>query len=232
MPVFRLGDSHDFPPAHLAAADGLLAIGGDLHPDRLLNAYRNGIFPWYNESEPILWHAPDPRFVLFPDKLKVSKSMQQVLRSGRFRISYNLAFEGVMEACRKVPREGQAGTWIQPEMIESYTELHKRGFAHSVECWEERELVGGLYGICLGSCFMGESMFALRSNASKAAFITLLNEHAFKLIDCQVHTDHLASLGAELIPMQQFDQNLRSALLDASPMAVHNRNGEHSTKAS
>lgn len=206
MPLFHLPDNElYFPPVSLAEPDGLLAIGGDLSPERLLLAYRSGIFPWYNRK-PILWWSPDPRFVLFPEALKVSHSMKQVLKKGNFRISYNECFETVIDRCRTAPREGQDGTWITRDMLRAYSALHRQGFALSVECWEGKELVGGLYGVKIGRCFFGESMFAAVSNASKAAFITFVQQHAAQLaiIDCQVHTPHLASLGARFISRVSF----------------------------
>lgn len=205
MPVFHLNKQLKFPPVQLSEPDGLLAEGGDLSVERLLLAYRSGIFPWYDEP-PILWWSPDPRFVLFPDELKVSASMKQVLKKQQFRISFNEDFAAVIARCSSIPREGQAGTWITPEMQEAYTRLHKAGYAMSVECWQEHQLVGGLYGVKTGPFFFGESMFAEVSNASKAAFITFVQAyaHELKMIDCQVHTAHLASLGAGFITREEF----------------------------
>jgi leucyl/phenylalanyl-tRNA--protein transferase len=205
MPVFRLNKKLIFPPVQLAESDGLLAVGGDLSVERLLLAYRSAIFPWYDEP-PILWWSPDPRFVLFPEDLKVSSSMKQVLRKGTFRISFNEDFAGVITRCSRISRTGQSGTWITPEMQEAYIRLHKAGHAMSVECWQEDQLVGGLYGVKTGAFFFGESMFAEVSNASKAAFITFVQTYAHELtmIDCQVHTDHLASLGAGFITREEF----------------------------
>ena len=208
MPVFEL-DNHEivFPPAYLADNSGLLAIGGDLKPERLLTAYKMGIFPWFNPNEPILWWSPNPRFVIFPDEIRITKSMKQVLRSDRFRVTFDSDFMGVIRGCQEVPRPGQNGTWISEEIIESYYRLHQKGFIHSVEVWENDKLVGGLYGGVLGKCFFGESMFANVSNASKVGFITLaknLQEHKFELIDCQVYTTHLESLGARMIPRMDF----------------------------
>ncbi len=189
----------------MSEPDGLLAIGGDLSPERLLLAYRSGIFPWYNRR-PILWWSPDPRFVLYPSELNVSHSMKPVLKKGTFRISYNECFETVVDRCRTAPREGQDGTWITRDMLRAYTSLHKQGYAMSVESWQNDELVGGLYGVKIGRCFFGESMFAAVSNASKAAFITFVQDHAAQLaiIDCQVHTHHLASLGARFVSRVTF----------------------------
>jgi leucyl/phenylalanyl-tRNA--protein transferase len=196
-----------FPDPSKADRRGCLAFGGDLSTERLLLAYRSGIFPWFNEGQPISWFSPNPRMVLFPDKLYVSKTMKQVLSRSYFKITYNTAFEVVMQHCAKIKRDGQYGTWITQDMIAAYVKLHELGFAHSVEAWQNEELVGGLYGISLGKCFFGESMFAKTSNASKAAFITFvkkLETLGFGLIDCQMHTEHLASLGAELIPRTLF----------------------------
>lgn len=206
MAVFALEKRPVFPPVALAEPDGLLAIGGDLGVERLLAAYKNGIFPWY-EGDTILWWSPDPRFVLFPGKLAISKSMKQVLRSNRFAFTVNKAFEQVIRACRVKEREGQNGTWISGEMEEAYISLHKKGWAHSAEAWYNGELVGGLYGVRLEKVFCGESMFSTQSNASKFAFISyvqLLEKEGIQLIDCQVYTEHLESLGAEMIPREDF----------------------------
>lgn len=211
MPVYQLPDEHIFPRPSLAREDGLLAVGGDLHPDRVLLAYSNGIFPWYSDGEPILWWSPDPRCVLYPEKLHHSKTMKQVLRRGHFRISVDTAFEAVMTACGTTDRPGQHGTWITNDMKRAYCELHQLGYAHSVEVWQEETLVGGLYGLCLGSVFFGESMFAHASNASKAGFLTLvpwLKARGVTLVDCQTHTDHLESLGAEMIDGDRFQKEL------------------------
>lgn len=206
MPLFYIPeDELVFPPLSGAEPDGLLAIGGDLSTERLLLAYRSGIFPWYSRK-PILWWAPDPRFVLFQKELRVSHSMRQVLRKGHFQISVNTDFEGVISQCRTIPRSGQDGTWITRDMLEAYLRLHKAGYALSVECRQGGELVGGLYGVRLGRCFFGESMFSKVSNASKAAFITFVEQYSAELeiIDCQVHTHHLASLGARFISRVSF----------------------------
>ncbi len=208
MPVFELTEDYtNFPPAWLANPDGLLAIGGDLSVNRVLEAYKSGIFPWFNEDEVPLWWSPDPRFVLFPEKVKISKSMRQVLRRGKFRITFDRAFEEVMRSCASVVRPDQEGSWITEQMVATFTELHKMGFSHSVEVWNGEELVGGLYGGVIGKCFFGESMFARESNASKAGFIVLaqnLQRLGFEIIDCQVHTDHLESMGAEFISRDAF----------------------------
>lgn len=194
-----------FPELSQANEDGLLAIGGDLSVERLLLAYKSGIFPWFETEEPILWWSPSPRFVLFPEKLKVSKSMRQVLRNKDYTVSVNKAFKTVIEECSKAKREGQAGTWITENMIEAYVKLHELGYAKSVEVWRNDMLVGGLYGIDLGNqVFCGESMFAKESNASKVGFITFIQNTEYKLIDCQVHTNHLESMGAEEISRNAF----------------------------
>ena len=202
-----LGKNILFPPLETADENGLLAIGGDLSPERLMCAYRRGIFPWYNEGEPIIWYSPPDRMVLFPDDLKVSKSMEKVLKSTNFRISFNEHFKEVIYHCKSIDRPGQKGTWITQEMQKAYIELHELGYAKSVEVWLEDRLVGGLYGIDLGHIFTGESMFSLVSNASKAAFIYLthfLNERNYLLLDCQVYNEHLSSMGAVEIPRDVF----------------------------
>lgn len=194
-----------FPNVNEATPDGLLAVGGDLSANRLIHAYKNGIFPWFNNDEPILWWSPNPRFVLFPEKLKVSKSMKQVLKHTTYTVTVNKNFKAVISACSKIKRNGQADTWITHNMIEAYLNLHNLGYARSVEVWNETELVGGFYGIDLGNgVFCGESMFAKVSNASKMAFITFIQNTNYKLIDCQVYTKHLESLGAEEMPRDVF----------------------------
>lgn len=206
--MFYLSNKLEFPPPQSASPDGIVAVGGDLKPDRLILAYQNGIFPWFEEEDIILWWSPDPRMVLFPEKLKVSSSMRKLLKNNYFEITYNQCFEEVISNCAEIKRPGQSGTWITSGMIEGYIELHKRGFATSVEVWKDKKLVGGLYGIDVGlGVFCGESMFSLVSNASKAAFIHLvkkLGKERYKLIDCQVYTQHLESLGAEEIPRSDF----------------------------
>ena len=209
MAIYWLDDDDlMFPHPDYADPDGVLAVGGDLSPKRLLTAYQNGIFPWYNEGEPIIWWSPDPRFVLYPQNLKVSKSMRKVLRDQKFKITYDQQFELVIDNCGAVNRKNQeGGTWITDDMKNAYIELHKAGFAHSVEVWENDVLVGGLYGIILGKCFSGESMFAKVSNASKAGFITLvkrLEKLGFDMIDCQTHSNHLESLGGENLSREDF----------------------------
>lgn len=210
--MFILSNSIQFPPLHIADEDGLLAIGGDLKVERLLCAYQNGIFPWYNEDEPILWYSPDPRFVLFPEELKIHKSMLPVLKSTRFSFTRNRAFTRVIRACKETRRAGQDGTWITDEMEQAYIRLYEMGHAYSAECWQANQLVGGLYGVRVGQVFCGESMFSLKSNASKFAFINMvqtLMAEGVTLIDCQVYTDHLASLGARLIARDKFVQYLK-----------------------
>jgi leucyl/phenylalanyl-tRNA--protein transferase len=214
MPVYRLPDEILFPPVERAVKSGLLAVGGDLGPERLLAAYQEGIFPWYSDGEPILWWAPDPRFVLFPRELRVSRSMRQFMKGQELRITFDRAFGAVIDACQK-PRPGQEGTWITAQMRDAYCRLHDLGYAHSVEVWLSETLAGGLYGVSLGRCFFGESMFSRRANASKAALITLigrLEERGFGLIDCQVETAHLESLGARPIPRREFSALLEEAL--------------------
>jgi len=193
-----LDDDLSFPNPALAEEDGLLAIGGDLSLQRLLLAYSNGIFPWFSEGEPILWYSPHQRCVIYPDKIKISKSMKKVLRDGIFKITVNTAFAQVIRNCASTPREGQNGTWITNEMQEAYLNLHRQGFAHSVEVWINEKLVGGLYGLKVNRVFCGESMFSHVSNASKAALI-FLSKTDIDLIDCQLPNDHLMRLGAEMI---------------------------------
>jgi leucyl/phenylalanyl-tRNA--protein transferase len=201
MPLIRLSNEILFPPVHLAEPEGLLAIGGDLSAERLLLAYRSGIFPWY-EEDPILWWSPDPRFVLFPHELKVSKSMHQLIKRNAFEFTINKAFADVINNCKTIARTGQYSTWITEGVKTAYIHLHALGYAHSAEAWLNNELVGGLYGIRMGSVFFGESMFSKASNASKYAFIkyvyALMTEDV-KLIDCQIYTEHLESLGAKMI---------------------------------
>ena len=205
-----LSSAIEFPPLNQANADGLLALGGDLSPERVFYAYQNGIFPWYESDQPPLWWAPDPRFVLYPDRLRISKSTKQLLKSHQFEITVNRDFKAVIEACANVKRNAQSGTWITNDMIETYCELHQRGIAKSVEVWQNKTLVGGLYGIELGdTIFCGESMFSHVSNASKIGFITFIRNSNYTLIDCQLHTDYLESLGAEHISRSQFMQYIK-----------------------
>ena len=202
-----LGKELVFPPVGMASSEGILAFGGDLRPERLMLAYRSGIFPWYNEGEPIIWYSPEERMVLFPHELRISKSMRQVMRNNTFRITSNSAFEQVIDQCQNSPREDQLGTWITNDMRQAYLKLHELGFAKSIEVWRDEELVGGLYGIDLGHVFCGESMFSKESNTSKLAFIhlvQLLEKEKYKLIDCQVYTEHLESLGAREISREEF----------------------------
>jgi leucyl/phenylalanyl-tRNA--protein transferase len=213
--LHRLGRSIAFPDPSLSEPDGLLAVGGDLTPRRLLAAYAAGIFPWFDERSPILWWSPDPRLVLDPGELHVSRSLARTLRRGRFQVTADTAFERVIRRCSAADRPGQRGTWITPEMIEAYATLHRLGFAHSFEAWEGDVLAGGLYGISLGSAFFGESMFAERPDASKVAFVTAvqwLRGRGVTLVDCQVRTEHLVSLGAKEIPRSRFLARLAKAL--------------------
>ena len=201
-----------FPETHFASDDGIVAIGGDLSPKRLLLAYQMGIFPWYNEGSEILWWSPNPRFVLFTDDLKVSKSMKQVIRSNRFKVTFDTCFDEVIKNCKKVKRNAQDGTWITTDMELAYSDFHKLGYAHSVEVWEENKLVGGLYGVSLGRVFFGESMFTKVSNASKFGFIKLveaLKRKGFNLIDSQDYTAHLETLGADEISRLEFETILK-----------------------
>jgi len=210
-----LTDNIVFPPTQRASSEGILAIGGDLEVERLLEAYEHGIFPWYNEDSEIIWWAPNPRFVLFIEELRVSKSMKQVIRSRKFKVTYDTVFEQVIANCKTINREGQAGTWITDDMKKAYIKLHDLGYSHSVEVWENNELVGGLYGVSLGKVFFGESMFSKVSNASKLALISLANGlklKGFKLIDSQDYTAHLESLGAREIPRTEFEDQLKHGL--------------------
>ena len=201
-----------FPNVNLALNEpnGLIAIGGDLSIDRMLLAYKNGIFPWYGEGEPILWYSPNPRMVITPDKLHVSKSLKKILHSSQFRVRIDMAFKEVILQCRTVQRPGQSGTWIDDEMVKSYCQLHELGYAHSYEVYKNDELVGGLYGVALGRVFFGESMFSLVSNASKVAFAHLLQKSKYCLIDCQIENQHLESLGAFKMPRDLFIQQLKA----------------------
>ena len=193
-----------FPPLHEADEEGLLLIGGKVTPARVLEAYRKGIFPWYNEDEIPLWWSPEPRFVLFPAELHISRSMKKLLAKPVFSFRMNAAFEQVIMACASVPRNGQQGTWITSEMKDVYTRLHLAGHAHSAETWYNGELVGGVYGVVIGQVFFGESMFSKKSNASKFAFIKLVQLNGVALIDCQVYTPHVEHLGARLLPRNEF----------------------------
>jgi leucyl/phenylalanyl-tRNA--protein transferase len=216
MPIYRLTDRIVFPPPHLADPDGLLAYGGDLRPQRLLTAYAQGIFPWpHGEDWPLLWFSPDPRMVLVPSALHVSRSLRRTLNRGTYDVRFDTAFARVICACATTPRPGQAGTWITDDMIRAYCRLHELGFAHSAEAWADGELVGGLYGVSIGAAFFGESMFAHRAEASKVAFVHLVRQlqtWRFHLLDCQQHTPHLARFGAVLWRRTRFLQALDRAL--------------------
>lgn len=215
MPVFMLDERHVFPRPGLANSDGLLAVGGDLAPERVLLAYQQGIFPWYSDEQPILWFSPDPRFVLHTPALKIQRSLKKRVRRGDYEIRLDTAFAEVIDHCRDQQRPGQRGTWITQELRDSFIELHRRGHAHSVEAWQDGALVGGLYGVAIGGFFSGESMFALQPDASKAAFVWLtrqLEAWGFPLIDCQVYTEHLDRFGAVEIPRRAYLPALREAL--------------------
>jgi leucyl/phenylalanyl-tRNA--protein transferase len=219
MPVFRLAQHLSFPPPHLAIREGLLAVGGDLSPERLILAYRQGIFPWYAEDDPILWWSPDPRLVLYPAKLHITRSLSRVLRRKTFAFSLDAAFEEVIGGCAAGRDSGGGGTWILPEMIAAYLRLHAAGWAHSMEAWQGGQLAGGLYGVSLGGCFFGESMFTRVSNASKAALVVLVQNLAhmgFRMLDCQVPSQHLMRFGAQEIPRARFLRELQQALRQPS----------------
>jgi leucyl/phenylalanyl-tRNA--protein transferase len=212
MPLFALDNELIFPPPALAEPDGLLAMGGDLSPERLLLAYQNGIFPWY-EGDHILWWCPDPRFVLFPDDIKVHKNIRKMMRSNEFEFTINKAFHQVIHNCKKIFRPGQDGTWITNDVEKAYIRMHELGYATSAEVWKDGELVGGVYGMKLGKVFFGESMFSKVTNASRLAFITyvkLLQQEGIELIDCQVYTEYLESLGAKMIERKDFIRLLNS----------------------
>ncbi|TAJ77172.1 MAG: leucyl/phenylalanyl-tRNA--protein transferase [Gallionellaceae bacterium] len=224
-PIFLIQDNHPFPPVELALErpNGLLAAGGDLSPARLLEAYRHGIFPWFNADDPILWWSPNPRMVLFPNEFKISHSLRKVLRNGQYEIRTDTGFEQVMRACA-APRNGEPGTWISEEMVRAYCALHRMGHAHSVEIWMDGELAGGLYGMALGRMFYGESMFSRKTNASKIALAHLtgqLERWNFAMIDCQMNTPHLASLGAREIPRGEFVRRLQE-LIHCPPVRIWN----------
>lgn len=202
-----LGSEHTFPSAETASREGIVAIGGDLDPNRILNAYKKGIFPWFENDNNLVWWSPDPRMVLFPKKIKISKSTKKIINQDYFKVTYNQSFNEVVECCSKVKRFGQNGTWITEGLKKAYNQLHEMGYAYSVEVWKDYELVGGLYGIDLGDIFCGESMFTKSNNASKVGFIHLVKEltkNNYKLIDCQVPSAHLKSLGAEEISRKEF----------------------------
>ena len=215
MPIFRLVEDIVFPPPDYADPSGLIAVGGDLSSDRLLEAYRVGIFPWYSEDQPILWWSPDPRLVLDLDQFKISRSLGKTLRRRIFQVTFDRVFEEVIAACATVPREDQSGTWITPEMREAYIRLHGLGYAHSVEAWLEGKLVGGLYGVSLGKAFFGESMFHRHTDASKVALAILvekLRSWSFHFIDAQMSTEHMCRLGGQEISRRIFLKKLQSAL--------------------
>jgi len=210
-----------FPNPHYADDGGLLAYGGDLSTKRLLSAYTHGIFPWFSEGDPILWWSPNPRLLLYTDKFKLSKSFRRVLRSGKFSVTFDQDFSGVIQHCASIPRKGQESTWIVPEMIEAYRRLHKEGYAHSVEVYYEGKLVGGLYGLALGRAFFGESMFSLVSDASKVAFKALsdvLGSRGYDFIDCQMKTDHMVRLGAEVVQRDIFLDALSTTIEEPTEM--------------
>lgn len=220
-----LGPLDLFPPVESARDDmgGLLAVGGDLLPDRILDAYRRGIFPWGTVDGQPLWYSPDPRMVLFPDEFRLTRSLRKTLRAGTFEVRFDSDFPGVMAACASTPRDGQDGTWITPEMLHAYTRLHELGWAHSVETYADGVLVGGLYGMAIGRMFYGESMFSRRSDASKVAFahlIEFLVTHQFGMIDCQMYLDHLASLGGREIPRAEFLVRLSALTASGSPRTL------------
>ena len=215
MAVYRLIDELVFPPPDHAEPNGLLAVGGDLRSERLIRAYQLGIFPWYEEGQPILWWSPDPRLILEPEEFHISRRLGRTLKKRKFKVTFDEAFVAVIQACATVLRKGQYGTWITREMQEAYIRLHQLGYAHSAESWFEGELVGGIYGVSLGRCFFGESMFSRATDASKVALATLvrqLEEWGFSMIDAQVTTQHLMSLGAREIPRSLFLQRLEKAL--------------------
>lgn len=215
MPVYRLSQDLAFPSPHLASQEGLLAIGGDLSVRRLLLAYSLGIFPWYSEGDPILWWSPEPRLVLYPAELKIPRSLHKVIKKGVFELTMDRAFEKVITECARVREENEVGTWLVDEMISAYCRLHAAGFAHSVEAWRGNYLAGGLYGVSLGKCFFGESMFTRVNNASKVALVALaryLKANDFALIDCQIATAHLKRFGAREIARARFLDELYKAL--------------------
>jgi len=220
MPLFRLSERIEFPPAWLARSDGLLCIGGDLTPQRLILAYQNGIFPWFSHNEPILWWSPDPRLVLAPSRIKISRSLKKKIKKQPFTIRLNYAFEQTIVACAQPRQSRDEGTWLVDGMIEAYTGLHKMGYAHSVEAWEGDRLVGGLYGVSLGKSFFGESMFSRKPDASKISLVALaehLRIHQFDMIDCQVTTDHLLRMGASEMSRDNFLDTLNRSVAATVP---------------
>jgi leucyl/phenylalanyl-tRNA--protein transferase len=215
MPIYTLNEKIAFPPPEKADPTGILAVGGDLSIERLILAYRSGIFPWYSDGEPLIWWSPDPRFVLFPDEFKVSTSLKRIVKSGKFRVTFDQNFKTVIGSCSRIKRRHEDGTWITSEMLEAYCAMHKAGHAHSVEVWLGDELAGGLYGVAVGKCFCGESMFTKVSNASKVALVALverLKMQGCSMIDSQVHTDHLEKMGAREIPRKEYLRKLKKAL--------------------
>ena len=215
MPVFLLSDTIEFPPPQLASEEGLLAVGGDLSQKRLLLAYRMGIFPWFSNNEPILWWSPDPRLVLYPHEFKISKTIKKIIKKDVFKVTMDLAFNEVINQCAHVRLKKNQGTWIVKDMIDAYCNLHESGFAHSVEVWQGGDLAGGLYGVSLGKCFFGESMFTRVSNASNIGLVKLvehLKKLSFDMIDCQVATEHLTRFGARQIPRIRFLNQLEKSL--------------------
>lgn len=214
MPVYRLSKEIIFPNPDLAEEDGLLAVGGDLKFERLILAYCNGIFPWYSYGEPILWWCPKPRFIIKPNEVNVSKSMKRVFNKGKFTVTFDKDFKAVIQNCKEL-RENKEGTWITDEMMDAYINLHKRGFASSVEVYNNEKLVGGLYGVKIGKCFFGESMFSIESNASKVALISIckkLEKEGFIFLDCQMHTNHLESMGGRFIDWEEFKLMLKEGI--------------------
>ena len=215
MPIYQLTDEIIFPKPELAEEDGLLAIGGDLRWERLLLAYCNGIFPWYSEDEPILWWCPKPRFIIKPNELKISKSMKRVFNKGEFKVTFNNDFEGVISKCKEL-RENKEGTWITDDMKQAYINLFNKGFASSVEVYKEDKLVGGLYGVKIGRCFFGESMFSTETNASKVALISIckrLEKENYLFLDCQMHTNHLESMGGKFVSWEDFKMMLQQGII-------------------
>jgi len=215
MSVFLLSEKISFPSPHLASKEGLLAVGGDLNQQRLLLAYRMGIFPWFADDDPILWWSPDPRLVLYPDEIRVSRTLKKIIKKEMFQMTIDSAFDQVIKSCAQIRIEKNEGTWIVQEMVDAYSRLHESGFAHSVEAWHQGKLAGGIYGISLGRCFFGESMFSRVSNASNVALVRLvehLRASSFDMLDCQVTTDHLIRFGAREIPRTVFLKRLKKSL--------------------
>lgn len=213
MPIYKLVDELIFPSVE-EAENGIVAVGGDLSPERLMLAYKSGIFPWFSEDEPIVWWSPDPRFVLFPEKLHISRSLKRLMTQQRYHVTFNRDFEGVIANCREMVRQGQQGTWITKEMKKAYINLFNLGFAQSIEVWKGEELVGGMYGVTLGTIFCGESMFSKESNTSKIALVSFMKkfqEEGGRLLDCQVHSDHMQRMGAEKISRKDFMMFIETA---------------------